>query len=164
MCRQGDQQLREGLVSIKGGRGWKKVVQWLTAQGVSDRRHSHFFYSSFIQLLSRFFSFFLADLGSCRAQRYLAELVVGLILKLDGKKNGPCELSRSIASNLQAGPSWPRGPPEAYCHDGQLQQLINYAEAINALGKHSSDVLLLSFPLSLSPQHTTPPFNTVCRD
>lgn len=65
-------------------------------------------------------------------------------------KRGPCELSRSIASNLQACPTRPQGPPAAHCHDGQLQQLINYAEAINALGKHSSDVSLLSISLSLS--------------
>lgn len=73
------------------------------------------------------------------------------------KKRGPCELSRSIASNLQACPTWPQGPPTAHCHDGQLQQLINYAEAINALGKHSSNVLLLSISLSLcTPPPPTP--------
>lgn len=91
---------------------------------------------------------FSAYPGPCRAQRQLARLVAGLFLRLDGKK-GPCELSRSIASNLQACPTWPQGPPAAHCHDGQLQQLINYAEAINALGKHSSDVSLLSISLSL---------------
>lgn len=71
----------------------------------------------------------------------------------------PCELSRSIASNLQACPTRPQGPPAAHCHDGQLQQLINYAEAINALGKHSTDALLLHFCLALllSPAAFSPP-------
>ncbi|MEQ2190126.1 hypothetical protein GOODEAATRI_032470 [Goodea atripinnis] len=81
------------------------------------------------------------------------------------KKKGPCELSRSIASNLQACPTRPQGLPAAHCHDGQLQQLINYAEAINALGKHFSDVLQRYFclTLSLSPTAFHPHFKEVCR-
>lgn len=85
-----------------------------------------------------------------------------LLLGLDGKK-GACELSRSIASNLQACPAQPKGLPAAHCHDGQLQQLINYAEAINALGKHSSDVPC-SISLSLLLRHTFQPrFKTARR-
>ena len=45
-------------VSIKGGRGWRKVVQWLTAQGVSDRRHRHFFLLSLLFCLHLIFNFF----------------------------------------------------------------------------------------------------------
>lgn len=66
--------------------------------------------------------------------------MASLFLRLDGKKKKkePCQLSRRTASNLQACPIWPQGPPAVQCHDGQLQQFINYAEAINALGKLSA--------------------------
>ena len=122
----------------------------MTAQGLSDRRPCHF---SFFSSISCFLLIWdPAELKGSWLGSWLVCFCGWMV------KKGPCELSRSIASNLQACPTWPQGPPAAHCHDGQLQQLINYAEAINALGKHSSDVFLLSISpsLSFSTTHNLP--------
>lgn len=119
---------------------------------MSDRRPRHFFpFFPFYYPSTSFFLFLLT--GALQSSKVLGRARCRSASQVRWLKNVPCKLSRRIASNLQACPTWPQGLPAAHCHDGQLQQLINYAEAINALGKHSSDVLLLS--ISHSPPSTT---------
>ena len=92
----------------------------------------------------------------CRGGRSPAELkgsrLACSLLYSQGRpgRRGPASSAGARHPIYRPVPHGPRGGPQALCHDGQLQQLINYAEAINAASKHSSIAALLTLAPSLS--------------